>query len=747
MKNRSQFLITMLLLAATVLAACAPIGGGPATKTIYVGPYQADCVGVAPQKCLLVKENPNDDWTMFYDQIEGFEYEPGYVYELQITEEKIENPPADASDTRWTLVEIVEKRRSLEGTVWLLKSYANADGEMVNVLPGSNVTAVFADGRVSGNASCNAYGGTYNADGGLLTISVGAVTMMMCVPDELAEQEQAYLDALPRANRHLVLEDELRIADPTGQTVLTYEVQEATPLLGTTWELMGYNNGKGGFASAIAGTEITALFGEDGQLSGSAGCNTYHTAYEIGGNPAAASGSISIPGPVASTMMMCGEPEGIMEQEQAYLAALESARTYEIEGAQLTIYDAQGTRALSFTALESVSLLGPTWLVTRYNNGKGGYTSALLDTEITAMFGEDGSLTGSAGCNNYTSSYEVEGDAISIGPAATTRKMCPEPQGIMEQETAYLAALEAAATYEIQGDTLELRNAEGTRMVTYEAKAGARGADLNEEALKNMTYKSTWTESGEAALVDGEYREQAAPGSATETVVQVTDHVAYGDLNGQPAAAVVLVTDPGGSGTFYDLAVVVEQDGQPVNVATTSLGDRVQINSLSIENNQIFVDMVTQGPDDPMCCPTRQVVQAYTLQGDQLVPAEGAGGGAGLTGGPWKWVEFSDPAEGSQTIDNPEQYTVEFLTDGQVKIKADCNHASGTYTTEGSANTPSGSISIVLGPMTLAHCGPDSLSDQFIAALGAAAVYRAEGGQLILDLPMDSGTLLLSRDG
>jgi hypothetical protein len=138
------------------------------------------------------------------------------------------------------------------------------------------------------------------------------------------------------------------------------------------------------------------------------------------------------------------------------------------------------------------------------------------------------------------------------------------------------------------------------------------------EVLANTTYKSEWTQSGTATLVDGEYREPAAPGSATETVVKLTDHVAYGQLNGQPAAAAVLVTDPGGSGTFYDLALVVNQNGQPVNVATTGLGDRVIIHAVSIIDNEIVVDMVQAGPDDPMCCPTQWVVNRYVLQNDQL---------------------------------------------------------------------------------------------------------------------------------
>ncbi len=149
------------------------------------------------------------------------------------------------------------------------------------------------------------------------------------------------------------------------------------------------------------------------------------------------------------------------------------------------------------------------------------------------------------------------------------------------------------------------------------SKEGAEST-ITIEQLASMEYQSEFTKSGTAPLENGEYSEQAAPGSATQTSVTLTDHVAFGELNGEPAAAVVLVTDPGGSGTFYSLHVVVNQDGELVNIANTDLGDRVQINSLVIEEGEIVVDMVTQGPDDPMCCPTQEVVKRYELQ-DELV--------------------------------------------------------------------------------------------------------------------------------
>jgi hypothetical protein len=142
---------------------------------------------------------------------------------------------------------------------------------------------------------------------------------------------------------------------------------------------------------------------------------------------------------------------------------------------------------------------------------------------------------------------------------------------------------------------------------------------LSKAELSNATYTLEYTQNGTAPLADGQYSEAAAPGSATMTTVSLTDNIAYGQLNGQDMAAVILVSDPGGSGTFYDLAVMVSQDGQPVNVAATFLGDRIQINTLSVENNQIKIDLIQAGPDDPMCCPSQQVIKTFELQGEQPV--------------------------------------------------------------------------------------------------------------------------------
>jgi putative lipoprotein len=105
-----------------------------------------------------------------------------------------------------------------------------------------------------------------------------------------------------------------------------------------------------------------------------------------------------------------------------------------------------------------------------------------------------------------------------------------------------------------------------------------------------------------------------------------------------------------------------------------------------------------------------------------------------LTGAVWQWENIVTPLE-SYENPTPEQYTVRFGEDGTVNIKADCNMASGAYTTDENG------FAIEVGPVTLAECGPESFSGEFIQALGVAAIPFFQDGKLYMDLFADSGTL------
>ncbi|MFI9504325.1 DUF4377 domain-containing protein [Nocardia sp. NPDC052566] len=121
MQLRRGRAVLACLLLAPALAACG--SGKPAESAApsstsaahskVIGLWVADqtkpCTGVAPMTCLQVKRNPDSEWELFYNQIAGFEYQPGYHYQLEVEETPVANPPADASSVSYRLIKIVNK--------------------------------------------------------------------------------------------------------------------------------------------------------------------------------------------------------------------------------------------------------------------------------------------------------------------------------------------------------------------------------------------------------------------------------------------------------------------------------------------------------------------------------------------------------------------------------------------------------------------------------------------------------------
>ena len=99
----------IIFLSTSILFLLTSCTNKTNTVLYTIASQNADCTGVGPQKCLLIKKGDAKDWEFFYSNIEGFTYEPGYEYQLEIKEEKRENVPADASSIRYTLVKEVSK--------------------------------------------------------------------------------------------------------------------------------------------------------------------------------------------------------------------------------------------------------------------------------------------------------------------------------------------------------------------------------------------------------------------------------------------------------------------------------------------------------------------------------------------------------------------------------------------------------------------------------------------------------------
>ena len=98
-----------------ILAACAaPTTPTPpptpkptySTEVWVVASRYQDCQGVGPMKCMQITK-PNGETELFYDSIEGFNYQEGTEYRIEVDGDGAANPPADGSSRRYKLVRII----------------------------------------------------------------------------------------------------------------------------------------------------------------------------------------------------------------------------------------------------------------------------------------------------------------------------------------------------------------------------------------------------------------------------------------------------------------------------------------------------------------------------------------------------------------------------------------------------------------------------------------------------------------
>ena len=102
--------------------------------------------------------------------------------------------------------------------------------------------------------------------------------------------------------------------------------------------------------------------------------------------------------------------------------------------------------------------------------------------------------------------------------------------------------------------------------------------------------------------------------------------------------------------------------------------------------------------------------------------------GGSLTGVTWQLTDVKfDGQSTNSIISEPDLYTITFQTDGTANVKADCNNATLSYTTN------SNQLTIKPGIMTLVYCGTASLSNEFVQALQVATTYTVQGSTLTIN--------------
>src|SRR4030095_5017098 len=157
--------------------------------------------------------------------------------------------------------------------------------------------------------------------------------------------------------------------------------------------------------------------------------------------------------------------------------------------------------------------------------------------------------------------------------------------------------------------------------------ASSRALPPTVEELKNATYVGLGERLGPVTLANGRWT--GAPpvlGAASRPSVELGgDFRVVGDLDGDglEEAVVVLTYNSGGTGVLSFLAVVTRGDGTLRNVATTALGDRVQVRSARVDGGRLLVSAVRAGENDAACCPGDLVEWQWTL-GEGRLKTHGA---------------------------------------------------------------------------------------------------------------------------
>jgi heat shock protein HslJ len=293
---------------------------GPGTEYPSIGAVPFDATGV------VVGQSEDGEW---------------WVIEVPVTE---------APDGQgWVSAQFVEATNAgnvpvvpaplqepfLTGTTWQWVSLVDPKG-MTSVDDPSRYTIRFnEDGSANVQADCNSVGASYTTDGSSISITTGPSTLAACADGSL---EQPFLAGLSNVAIYFFEADDLYMDLNADGGTMRFRAGAATPgpaptpgptptpspggAAGIQFNLASFGPA-GAEQPVLAGTTISATFTET-EVSGFAGCNTYSAVL----TPV---NDYFTVGPIATTQKICNEPSGVMEQEQAYLAALGGTSGYRWE--------------------------------------------------------------------------------------------------------------------------------------------------------------------------------------------------------------------------------------------------------------------------------------------------------------------------------------------------------------------------------------------------------------------------------
>ncbi len=285
-------------------------------------------------------------------------------------------------------------------------------------------------------------------------------------------------------------------------------------------------------------------------------------------------------------------------------------------------------------------------------------------------------------------------------------------------------------------------------MLVFTALQGCANNGVEEGRASDGPLYATYTVGGQAVtLVDGHAEQPAAPGSSQKITTGVWGTPELADLNsdGREDAALILIQDSGGSGTFYYVVAAIREDDGYRGTSSVLLGDRIAPRTIGIVDNRISVNFLDRAPGDafttPPSVPTEQLA-IYDPDTRQLTQVarnfEGEADPARMTlqMKTWSWVKTTYNNGDVHAPVEPGTFSLTFEQDGRLLVTTECNTMRGNYRVDERR------IRFEQMLATRMFC-EDSQEQLFSKMLESVNSYFfTNRGQLVLEIKYDSGSIL-----
>ncbi|MBS7253628.1 META domain-containing protein [Flavobacterium branchiicola] len=285
---------------------------GQENLKMFVKESKVPCQGVAPMECLQVKYGKDKDWQLFYDHIEGFNFEAGNKYEIMVVKTKRQGTlPADVSAYEYKLKSIISKtpvtkEQGIYNTKMIL---TQLNGKKITN-GGAFITINNETGSISGKNGCNNFNVKYTKLAAKNQIKTGTPfgTLMAC-NDESMKLEAEFSKAIKEKTFKIVKKNnKVQFKTLKNKVIMEFSI----PTQNDLWSFIGKNNWKLIMLENVGqdyGKASIKFNVAEKVVSGNSGCNNFSGSYSTTGDQITFNG-------MRSTLMACiGDEANKTEQK------------------------------------------------------------------------------------------------------------------------------------------------------------------------------------------------------------------------------------------------------------------------------------------------------------------------------------------------------------------------------------------------------------------------------------------------